>query len=177
MLSSRALYYASRLLSVAKPAPALPYNYSKLAGALAAGFGFIAYNKFANSYNREVNACYADEILEGQPKTIQVGDDPRNCIVLVKVKNQIYALSGRFPNSDVLMGNGFLDGTTLYCPINSSSFDVTTGELIGSPGLNSLKSYPCRIEQGSVIVTMNEEDYECASEGKAPLMVKPDGID
>ena len=75
------------------------------------------------------------------------------------------------------MGHGFLDGTTLYCPTNSSSFDVTTGELIGAPGLNSLKSFPCRIEHGNVIVTMNEEDYECASEGKAPLMVKPDGSD
>lgn len=43
------------------------------------------------------------------------------------------------------MGYGFLDGTTLYCPSNSASFDVTTGELVGAPGLNSLKSYPVRV--------------------------------
>lgn len=87
MWSYRAIQIASRLLGRTSSAPALPYNYARIAGTIAAGFGLLAYNKFANTYNREFTACHADDVKEGIPKTVQIGDDPLNTIVLVRVKN------------------------------------------------------------------------------------------
>ena len=85
MWSYRALLSASRLLAKTSPAVPLPYNYTRLASALAVGL--LAYNKFANTYNREFTACHADEVIEGVPKAVQIGDDPLNTIVLVRVKS------------------------------------------------------------------------------------------
>ena len=127
----------------------------------------------------DVVVCKLAELTPGVPRQIQVGDNKDNFIVVAKVGDQVYALSGKCPHFGAPMANGFLDGYHLYCPWHSASFDIRTGEIYGAPTVNSLTSYRTRVtETGDVVVSIPEAQLSTvASSRPSPRLAKPDGSD
>ncbi|MEE4248179.1 MAG: Rieske 2Fe-2S domain-containing protein, partial [Kangiellaceae bacterium] len=151
----------------------------RYAGLAALGLAYVSYNSWkpSNSYAREFMACRLEELEEGVPREFDLDGAAGGKVVLVKVRSKVYALSGTCPSNGGSVAGGFLAGTTIYCPLNLASFDVTNGELLGGSACDSLKSYPVRIVNGDVIVNVAEEDFETPCRGRVPVMSKPDGSD
>ena len=47
---------------------------------------------------------------------------------------------------------GELDGEQVECPLHSSVFNVTTGEVIGPPGDENLRVFQVRIDGQNILV-------------------------
>jgi NADPH-dependent 2,4-dienoyl-CoA reductase/sulfur reductase-like enzyme/nitrite reductase/ring-hydroxylating ferredoxin subunit len=145
---------------------------------MALGLGLFGYNKMAKSAACEVNAGPESELVDGIGKKVQVGDNEQNFIVVVKSGDKVYAVSGKCPHYGLPLTSGFVDGTSITCPFHQAAFDITSGEQLNPPALDSLKSFPVRIENGEVIVSISEEDIDSvAAKRHSSQMVKPDGSD
>lgn len=120
-----------------------------------------------------------DDLAEGVPKQVQVGDNKDNFIVVAKVGGQVYAVSGKCTHFGAPLATGYLDGYRLYCPWHAAAFDIRSGEIFGGPTVNSLKSYRARIAaNGDVLISIPEADLSSVASGRpSPRMVKPDGSD
>ena len=51
-----------------------------------------------------------------------------------------------------LLTDGWLEGTTIECPLHAGQFDVCTGKGLGAPIEEDLKTFPVRIDGDDVLV-------------------------
>lgn len=72
-----------------------------------------------------VEAVEVGEIPEGE--VVEVVLDGRG-IALVNIAGEVHAVSDTCPHAGGALGEGYLDGTTLTCPLHGWTFDATTGE-------------------------------------------------
>lgn len=94
---------------------------------------------------------------------IGVDDVPSNDVIGVVVAGKdlaIYDVDGTVFASDNLcthgharLCDGFLDGHEIECPLHQGKFDVRTGEPACAPVTQSVRIYPCKVEDGRVYVT------------------------
>jgi nitrite reductase/ring-hydroxylating ferredoxin subunit len=73
-------------------------------------------------------------------------------IAIAKVGDAFYAFGDICTHQGCSLAEGQLDGTTVTCPCHGSEFDVTTGEVVGGPASEPVRSYRVRIEDGLVRV-------------------------
>jgi nitrite reductase/ring-hydroxylating ferredoxin subunit len=118
------------------------------------------------------------DLIEGIGKQVQIGDDEENYVVVVKVGGKVHAVSGKCPHFGLPLAGGLVDGYSIICPFHGASFNIMSGEQSNPPSLDSLKTYPVRIENGEVFVSIPEGDVETAAAKRvSSRMVKPDGSD
>jgi NADPH-dependent 2,4-dienoyl-CoA reductase/sulfur reductase-like enzyme/nitrite reductase/ring-hydroxylating ferredoxin subunit len=152
------------------------------AAALFAGAGLYSLAQITRAeeeHKVDLVLCKAAELTEGVPRSIQVGDNKDNFVVVALVGGRPYAVSGKCPHFGANLAQGFLDGYHLYCPWHVAAFDIRTGEMVGGPSLNVLKSYPARVSStGDLIITVNEDKLEqLAASRISGLMAKRDPAD
>lgn len=72
------------------------------------------------------------------------------------VDGRLHAVSNRCPHQGGDLGDGFLDGACLYCPLHGWAFDVRTGEaaFVAQPG--RIKVFPVKVEEGAVWLEVEE---------------------
>ena len=51
-----------------------------------------------------------------------------------------------------LAAEGTLEGTVVTCGCHGAQFDVTTGAVLAPPAPEPVKSYPLRVDQGSLVI-------------------------
>jgi 3-phenylpropionate/trans-cinnamate dioxygenase ferredoxin component len=52
------------------------------------------------------------------------------------------------------LAKGALEGTTVTCPCHGSQFDVTTGAVLSGPAEDPVPSYPVRIEDDAIQISI-----------------------
>ena len=95
-----------------------------------------------------VVAGRAEEIPEGSWKVVRVEDRE---VVVVRLEDGFWAIDDECPHRGGPLSRGFLEGRNLYCPLHGWPFDVTTGEMPGSPDL-CVPRHPCSVVDGEVRV-------------------------
>ena len=94
------------------------------------------------------------EISPGQMKYVEVGDDQ---VLLANVGGTIYACDNLCTHALAPLADGDLDGEQVECPLHGSIFNVTTGEVIDPPAMESLKVFQVRIEGQDILVGPSNE--------------------
>jgi nitrite reductase/ring-hydroxylating ferredoxin subunit len=150
--------------------------------AVMAGLGIVwanseSWKTRANAQAREFVACKLHELEEGILREFVLDEGCNTKLAVVKIGGKAYALSGICPSKGGSVADGFVHEQTIYCRDALSNFDITTGELLGGAACNSLRSYPTRIVDNQVIVSVSEEDFETPCVGRLPAMTIPDGSD
>ncbi len=92
------------------------------------------------------------EVGPGQLKHIELDDGAQVC--LANVEGTFYAIDGECTHAGGSLGEGELDGTTVTCPLHSSEFDVTTGEVKGPPADDPQRKFDVRVEGDDVQVAI-----------------------
>ncbi len=78
-----------------------------------------------------------------------------NDILLVRLDNNIYALSNICTHAGASLHEGKIEDNRLICPWHSAIWDITTGDLIKFPAkLRSLRQYKVSIEEGYVYLEL-----------------------
>jgi naphthalene 1,2-dioxygenase system ferredoxin subunit len=75
-------------------------------------------------------------------------------LALYKVEGEVFATDNICTHGHARLCDGFLDGFEIECPLHQGKFDVRDGSATCAPAVDSLRSYPVKIENGRVFVDL-----------------------
>ncbi|OWP64679.1 NAD(FAD)-dependent dehydrogenase [Hymenobacter amundsenii] len=99
----------------------------------------------------EFDLAPADALAEGEMRTYST---PNADVLLLHREGQYLALAAHCPHYGAPLEKGRLVGDQLICPWHHACFRVTDGHLCQPPALDALPSYPVRVAEGRVWVTL-----------------------
>ena len=73
-------------------------------------------------------------------------------ILAVNLGNKIYCLDGRCTHAGAPLSEGTLNGEVLTCPWHYSQFNIISGEILGGPAYQQLKSYLVEERENTVLI-------------------------
>ena len=89
------------------------------------------------------------EISDGSALEVEVGD---LLLVLFGVDGQVFATDAYCTHGHAQLAEGYVTGNVVECPMHGGCFDIKTGEAVGPPCVDALRTYPTKVEEGSVFV-------------------------
>lgn len=105
-----------------------------------------------------VHTVFALDTMEsgGAQKVTLDGRD----ILLVRIEDDVYALSDTCSHADVSLSDGFVeaDDRAIECPKHGASFDLKTGEALSLPAIRPVPIYDVAVVDGDVVVTLTPEE-------------------
>lgn len=76
-------------------------------------------------------------------------------LAIVKDGENIYAIFDECSHGLIPLSEGDVEGCELECYLHGSRFDLRTGKPINLPATESVNVYPTRVENGTVLVSLN----------------------
>ncbi len=83
-----------------------------------------------------------EELAEGERLFIEIDGQP---IVIIRMKNEYYAIADVCSHDDGPVGEGALEGYEIICPRHGARFDIRTGQVLALPAFVDIPAYPVRI--------------------------------
>lgn len=77
-------------------------------------------------------------------------------IALCFLDGDYYAIGNVCTHQHCLLSDGFVEDGYLECPLHQGRFDIKSGEAVGPPVTEPVKSYPVKIEDGQVYVLVEQ---------------------
>ncbi|MDQ4134002.1 MAG: Rieske 2Fe-2S domain-containing protein, partial [Actinomycetota bacterium] len=96
-----------------------------------------------------VAAMEESDLAPGSTRTFEVDG---TAVALVNASGTICAVEDTCPHAGASLGNGTLDGWCLECPLHGAVFDVRTGEALDGPSPTGVRTFPVKVEAGTVYV-------------------------
>ncbi len=94
----------------------------------------------------------AANLGEGSMMGIEHGDLQ---IAVYNVEGEFYATDNICSHAFALLTDGFLDGDVIECPLHGGCFKIKTGEGMGAPISENIKTYPVRVTGGTIEVRVS----------------------
>lgn len=102
-----------------------------------------------------IKVAELDDLEEGEPFPIEVDGEP---ICLAKVEGNVYAFTDNCTHISGPLNQGGLDGHMITCPWHGAQFDVCTGKVLRGPARQDILTYPVKIEDKSILISLPEEE-------------------
>ena len=96
----------------------------------------------------KVRIAAVSDIPRGEGKSFSVKG---KTFAVFNVDGRFYALGNVCPHRGGSLGDGFLQGNTITCPMHSWEFDVRTGECI-APGAGGVPTYEIEVDGHNLFV-------------------------
>ena len=103
-----------------------------------------------------IKVAEQDELEEGGLMAVEVDGDP---ICLARVDGVVYAFTDNCTHISGPLNEGDLEGCVLTCPWHGAQFDVRTGKVLRGPARQDIMTYPVKIEDESILISLPDEDY------------------
>ena len=97
-----------------------------------------------------IKACDIDDVDEED--LIRFDHGTRTFAIYRSPDNAFYASDGHCTHERVHLENGLVMDHVIECPKHNGRFDYRTGEALGAPACINLKTYPVKVEDGSVFI-------------------------
>jgi nitrite reductase/ring-hydroxylating ferredoxin subunit len=88
-----------------------------------------------------------DDIPAGEMRAYQVGGED---VAVANVDGTFHAFGDTCTHAGCSLAEGDLDGTTVTCVCHGSEFDVTSGEVLAGPAVESVPSFQVVAEGGDL---------------------------
>jgi len=98
--------------------------------------------------------CEVSDIPENEMRCVSLAD--RNVLV-ANTSSGFFVSDEMCTHEDARLCDGNLNGTLVKCPLHGSRFELTTGAVLDDPADEPLKIYPVTIENGKVIILLDEK--------------------
>lgn len=99
-----------------------------------------------------VEACAADDIEEED--VIRFDRDGRTFAIYRSPDDEFYATDGLCTHEQVHLSDGLVMDEIIECPKHNGRFDYRTGEAKGAPVCVDLKTYPVKVDGGTVFIDL-----------------------
>ena len=105
---------------------------------------------------KQIEAVVANinDLNDGEMRQVAVGETE---ILLTRLDGKFHAVGAHCSHYKAPLAEGVLSGHHVVCPWHNAYFDVTSGDQLEPPGLDSLACYQVRIEDENVIVSVPEK--------------------
>lgn len=97
-----------------------------------------------------VRVCAADEIGEEDVRRFDHGD--RSFAIYRSAKDEYFATDGFCTHERTHLADGLVMDYEIECPKHNGVFDYRTGKAKGAPVCIDLKTYPVRVDSGSILI-------------------------
>jgi nitrite reductase/ring-hydroxylating ferredoxin subunit len=97
----------------------------------------------------EVAVTALDEL---ESRELQAFDVSGDRVAIARVGDALYGFGDTCTHRGCSLASGALETTIVTCPCHGSQFDVTTGAVVRGPAVEPVRSYPVRLEGGTVLV-------------------------
>ncbi len=101
----------------------------------------------------EIAACAADEL--GPNEIRQVFIDGRAPIAVYNLDGDFFATDDTCTHGEASLAEGDIEDGEIICPFHMGAFDIRTGEATAPPCVSPIRSYPVRVEDGTVYVAVD----------------------
>ncbi len=101
-----------------------------------------------------IKVAQSDELEDGELMAVEVDGEP---VCLAKVDGCIYAFTDNCTHISGPLNEGELDGEVLTCPWHGAQFNVTTGKVLRGPARQDIATYPVKVEDNAVFVSLPDE--------------------
>lgn len=102
-----------------------------------------------------IKVADVEELEEGDLFPIEVDGEP---ICLTMVEGQVCAFTDNCTHISGPLSQGDLDGAVITCPWHGAQFDVRTGKVLRGPARQDLMTYPVKIEDNSILISLPDEE-------------------
>ena len=96
----------------------------------------------------EIKVGTIDDVPEGSGKTVEVDG---KAIALFNINGEIYAIDNACLHRGGSLGDGFIDGETITCPLHGFQFNIPTGQGV-SPPSPGVKSYSVEVRDNEIYI-------------------------
>ena len=103
-----------------------------------------------------VRACSVEDLANGKPFHVDLGEFGQIPVVLVTDKNGTYALYDECTHAAVALSEGDVDKGSIECWLHGSRFDLATGKPKSLPATTPVQVFPTRIDGDDVFVALGE---------------------
>jgi naphthalene 1,2-dioxygenase system ferredoxin subunit len=79
-------------------------------------------------------------------------------VVLYRAEDNVYATSVMCTHGQASLADGYLEGFVIECPLHQGLFDIRTGEAVGLPCTEAIKTFPVRLNNGVLEVKVADEE-------------------
>lgn len=100
-----------------------------------------------------VAACRVEEVELEDVSRFDHGD--RTFCVYRSPEDQFYATDGRCTHERFHLARGLVMGDIIECPKHNGRFNYKTGEAKRAPACVDLKTYPVKVEAGTVFIAID----------------------
>jgi naphthalene 1,2-dioxygenase system ferredoxin subunit len=73
-------------------------------------------------------------------------------IAVYDCDGELFATDNICTHAYACLSDGWLEGSTIECPLHAARFDVRTGAVLDPPATEDLKTYPVRLVDGEIQV-------------------------
>jgi len=101
-----------------------------------------------------VRVAHLSEIGEGDVVAAKAGG---KSICLARIAGSVYAFADNCSHRDFPLSNGEVDpeDCSITCEWHGARFDIRTGQALSLPATRPIATYPCRVEDGVVLVDID----------------------
>lgn len=99
-----------------------------------------------------IEVCAADEIVEED--VIRFDHAGRTFAIYRSPEDTFHATDGLCTHEKIHLADGLVMDHIIECPKHNGRFNYKTGEAKGAPVCVNLKTYPVRVEDGTVFINL-----------------------
>jgi 3-phenylpropionate/trans-cinnamate dioxygenase ferredoxin component len=99
-----------------------------------------------------VAACQADEVDEED--VIRFDHGGRSFAIYRSPGDEYFATDGNCTHEQFHLADGLVMGDIIECPKHNGRFNYKTGEAKGAPVCVNLRTYPVKVESGTVYIQL-----------------------
>lgn len=96
-----------------------------------------------------------DDIPENGQKLIRIDG---KSVLLVKSEGQVFAVENRCTHDNEQLVGGLVRKCSIVCPYHGARFRLSDGRPFGPPAFEALRTFPVRVSDGGVFVSLETEN-------------------
>lgn len=100
----------------------------------------------------EINVCALEDIDEED--VIRFDHAGQTYIICRMFGDEVYCTDGLCTHEQVHLEEGLVMDHVIECPRHNGRFDIRNGKALGAPVCVNLGTYPARVADGRVLVTL-----------------------
>jgi nitrite reductase/ring-hydroxylating ferredoxin subunit len=98
---------------------------------------------------RRIELCRAADVVVGTPLRVEA----EGLVVAVfNLDGEYFVTDDACTHGPGSLGEGYVDGDVVECNFHGGQFNIRTGEVVGPPCMEPVKTYRTRIENGMVVI-------------------------
>ncbi len=97
------------------------------------------------------DAAAQDELPLDAPHAVRVGTTR---VLFVRTNGAVHAFEGVCPHKFADLAEGHMEDGCLHCPMHDAAFHLDGAPRAGDEWAGSLPTFPCKVEDGRVLVQL-----------------------